>query len=118
MGEFPLVCLSSPGADQATQVAWEAAKFMVQNFSVEWAVKMGHVPALLEAAESPEYTNVKEMQGFRDSIPYTVYLPKVPQHEEISGVMWGNLSAALQGAMGVQEALDDAEAKVSEILAG
>jgi multiple sugar transport system substrate-binding protein len=105
------------GTDEETQAAWDAAKFILKNCSVEWGAKAGHVPALLEAAESEEYTGIREMQGFRDSVPYVIYLPKVPRHAEISGVMWANIGAALAKAMGVEEALADAEAKVNEILA-
>jgi hypothetical protein len=58
------------------------------------------------------------MQGFRDSVPYIIDVPKVPKHAEISGVMWGNIGAALAKAMGVEEALADAEEKVNALLAG
>lgn len=116
-GNSHLFVFPRMGTDPETQVAWEAAKYILKNFSVEWGVKAGHIPALLEAAQSEEYTGVREMQGFRDSVPYVVYEPQVPQYAQISGVMWGNLGAAMAGAMGVEEALADAEAQVNEILA-
>jgi multiple sugar transport system substrate-binding protein len=106
------------GTDEETQAAWDAAKFILKDCSVEWGKKAGHVPALLEAAASEDYLGVREMQGFRDSVPYIIDVPKVPKHAEISGVMWGNIGAALANAMGVEEALADAEEKVNALLAG
>jgi len=115
-GSSHLFVFPQMGTDEATQGAWDAAKFILKNFSVEWGVRGGHVPALLEAAEDPEYTGLKEMQGFRDSVPYIVYLPRVPQHEEVSEAIIGNLNAAMGGEKGIEEALNDAASKVNDIL--
>ncbi len=104
------------GPREETMMAWEAAKWVIQNCSVEWSLKMGHTPALLEAAQSPDVTSVKEMQGFRDSVPYVNYLPHVPQHEQISETMVASLGEVLQNVKGVAEALKEAEAKVNDIL--
>jgi maltose-binding protein MalE len=105
------------GTDPETQAAWEAARYIIENCSVEWGVRAGHVPALVEAANAPEYTGIVEMQGFRDSVPNIVYVPRVPQHEAIAEALIGNLSAAMQGQTGIEEALSAAESKVNELLA-
>jgi multiple sugar transport system substrate-binding protein len=104
------------GSDEETQAAWNAAKTILKDYSVDWGKGAGHVPALVEAATSDDYLSLQEMQGFRDSVPHVVYLPKVPRHAEISGVMWANIGAALANAMGVEEALADAEEKVNALL--
>jgi multiple sugar transport system substrate-binding protein len=116
-GNSHLFVFPRMGTNEETQIAWEAAKAILRDSSVEWGVRAGHMPALVEAAQSEEYLAVRGMQGFRDSVPHVIYEPQVPRHAEISAIMWGNLGAALYGAMGVEEALADAEAKVNEILA-
>jgi multiple sugar transport system substrate-binding protein len=116
-GSSHLFVFPQMGTEQETVAAWDAAKYIVDNFSVEWGVRAGHVPALITAANAPEYMGIEEMQGFRDSVPHIVYLPKVPQHEAISEALIGNLSAALRGQAGIEEALSAAETQVNEILA-
>jgi multiple sugar transport system substrate-binding protein len=116
-GSHHLLVFPRLGSEEETQAAWEAAKFIVKNCSVEWGIRAGHVPALLEAAESEEYQGVREMQGFRDSVPHVITLPRVAKHAEISGVMWGNIGAALYNAMSVEDALADAEEQVNALLA-
>ena len=105
------------GEASETDAAWDAAKYILQNHSVDWGVRAGHVPALVEAATSPEYTSIEQMQGFRDSLADIVFLPKVAQHETVSEILISNLNAAMFDQMSIEEALSNAETQVNEALA-
>ena len=116
-GSSHLFVFTTLGTAESRQAAFEAAQSILKNSSVEWGVRGGHVPAFLEAAQSEEYLAVEEMQGFRDSVPDFVYLPKVAQHEIISETMWNTVEAVLAREKGIEEALSEAEATVNDALA-
>jgi ABC-type glycerol-3-phosphate transport system substrate-binding protein len=115
-GSSHLFVFTTLGTPESRQAAFEAAKSILKNSSAEWAVRAGHIPALLEAAQSEEYLAVEEMQGFRDSVPYFVYLPKVAQHEIISETLGNTVATVLRREKGVEEALSEAEATINKAL--
>jgi len=106
------------GGAPKTQVAWDMAKYIVLNHSVDWGLKAGHVPALKSADQDPAYlATMPQMQGFVDMLPYLVYLPRVPQQEAIGAEMQGSLSSVLRKEVSVKDALKKSEAKVNQLLA-
>lgn len=66
-----------------------------------------------EVAEDPAF---RYFQAMRESVPYQVSMPRIPESVEYTNVLERRLNEAITGRLSAQEALDLAAQEISEIM--
>ena len=104
--------------EQRAKAAWDAASWVVLNCDTEFCIRSGHIPALIKSATDQTYLDASvNMQGFKDSVPYMVGLPKIAKLDEVQEALTSSLNEMFLNTKPPKQALAEAETKVNAILA-
>jgi ABC-type glycerol-3-phosphate transport system substrate-binding protein len=100
----------------------EAAKFLEywlsEEVQLDWAKSLGFLPVRKSLYEDPFFQSDPFIQAFAKELEVARSRPTIAQAGEIDDLFGQAVQAALSGAMTPKEALDDAAAKATEVLAG
>jgi len=100
----------------------EAAKFlefwMRDDIQLDWAKSLGFLPVRKSLYGDPFFKSDPFIQAFSQQLEVARSRPTIAQAGEIDDLFGKAVQAALSGATTPQEALDDAAAKATEVLAG
>ena len=101
--------------------AMSFAKFLSDN-SLTWTEKAGHLPVKLSVLESDEFKDLEKSQAFAVTLPDAHYYPSIENESLVFGRDSNSpfvvlMESTLLDAMTSQEALDEVEIMVNELLA-
>jgi ABC-type glycerol-3-phosphate transport system substrate-binding protein len=100
----------------------EAAKFLEfwlsEDVQLDWAKSLGFLPVRKSLYADSFFQSDPYIQAFAKELEVARSRPTIAQAGEIDDLFGKAVQAALSGAMTPQEALDDAAAKATEVLAG
>lgn len=101
--------------------AMSFAKFLSDN-SLTWTEKAGHLPVKLSVLESDEFKDLEKSQAFAVTLPDAHYYPSIENESLVFGRDSNSpfvvlMESTLLDAMTPQEALDEVEIMVNELLA-
>lgn len=100
----------------------EAAKFLEywlsEDVQLDWAKSLGFLPVRKSLYADPFFGADPYIQAFAKELEVARSRPTIAQAGEIDDLFGKAVAAALSGGMTPKEALDDAAAKATEVLAG
>lgn len=114
-GSHQMVLPNKPRPAADREAIGKFITYIVQN-AAEWA-KGGQVPASKTVRDSAEFKAVQPQATIAAEEPYVHFVDPVPGCDQAYYNSLGPLTAAVQGKMGVKEALDTAVANANKILA-
>lgn len=100
------------------QEAWKFVEFMYQD---DWRLKdfewEGVLPEKSTVAALPEVADNNTLDTFLELVPYARFEPQSPKSTDIANVVGAELALVYSGQKEPEAALNDAAAKVNELLA-
>jgi multiple sugar transport system substrate-binding protein len=117
MGGFGLTIANG---SRNVDAAWEFVKWLTVNTSnnAEFAYITGNIPANLEAAQDPRFTDDPHFAGILENMQFATIRPQVNGYASMEGnASIPVLQMFLSGERTAEQALAEAEAKGNQILA-
>jgi multiple sugar transport system substrate-binding protein len=123
-GEFSTMAggylLSVPKGAKHPDLAWELISIgAAPAAQYEYTAARGYVPTFYSLMKKPEdyYAVDPFFNVILNSLPYAHFRPGLPQYTEISAAIQDAIQAAVLEQMSAKAALDEAAAKVNQLLA-
>ncbi|MEW6228499.1 MAG: ABC transporter substrate-binding protein, partial [Bacillota bacterium] len=115
-GWYPVIFKGSRNQD----AAWQFVHWLTKDAQIAWSKGIGTTPARKSVVQSPPYQQYlvehPKRAAFVEGNKYGRFKPAIPEYEAISKIFTAEAEKALYQKVSVKQALDDAAAKVNEIL--
>jgi multiple sugar transport system substrate-binding protein len=110
-----LLCIPSTSSRAKTEAAWKLIRYLSEH-SLEWA-EGGQVPARLSLLRSEAFKKMDAQAAVAEQLSYVHYEPFSTRATEITPFIDSAVNSALLGYQTPGEALEEANARISRVLA-